>query len=155
MLCFLLFAALLLPAWGSKRRRRMRRHAAALSRPGSAEGLQGPLAFSGNWESSETQQRAPSLPSFGSLAAELQQELNNAQSHLLRFAQVFELVGNAAGDSPAEDPMKIRPVSSVGSKALGNFLNWKKKSNSFSQEVQREVEAAREAHTENDDFNDW
>ncbi|CDJ67329.1 hypothetical protein, conserved [Eimeria necatrix] len=112
----------------------MQRHAAALSRPGSAgEGPQSPSAISGNWGPPETQQKAPSLPPFGSLAAELQQELDAAQQHLLRFAQVFELVGSAAGDSPAADPLKIRPVSS---------------------EVRREVEAAREAHTENDDFND-
>lgn len=127
MLCFLLLAALLLPAWGGKRRRRMQRHAAALSRPGSAgEGPQSPSAISGNWGPPETQQKAPSLPPFGSLAAELQQELDAAQQHLLRFAQVFELVGGAAGDSPAADPLKIRPVSSVGSEALGNFLNLEK-----------------------------
>ncbi|KAL8439493.1 hypothetical protein Efla_001424 [Eimeria flavescens] len=80
---------------------------------------------------------------FKLMAAELQDELDAARQHLHRFERLFRGVdaasesqtdGASSSASPATDPMKVRPVSP---------------------QVEREVEAAREAHVENDDFDDW
>lgn len=58
---------------------------------------------------------------------QLQNELNAAQLHLRRFAQMFREVAasvHGVGNLPEPDPMKVRPVSPVGlTPALpGNLL---------------------------------
>ncbi|CDI83598.1 hypothetical protein, conserved [Eimeria acervulina] len=86
---------------------------------------------------------------------EMQEELGSAQTHLTRFAKIFEEAGGhqeqVARDSPAVESLKVRPVSPVShlvSRSSGC-------SKCVYQQVEKDIEAAREAHTENDDFDDW
>lgn len=89
----------------------------------------------------------------------LQKELDAAQEHLWRFVQLFDEVksdksqADSALPLPKVDPLRVRPVSPVGITAVDDVTRSELKR--IRQQVAREVEEARQAHTENDDFADW
>lgn len=108
--------------------------------------------MSPGWTSAEMQR--DSL--FASMISEMHEELGAAQTHLRRFAKMFEKAGGyqvqSAGDSPAAEPLKVRPVSPVSSNMARHPPSGCR---CVPQQVEKDIEAAREAHTENDDFDDW
>lgn len=117
----LLFVFLALPSCASRRRRYKKGNSKRL-----ADSAFRARHFGGQYFDLADQQpsdvyRGISTPQhFERLVIELQEELDAAQEHLRRFAQMFHEIRDSqpqnASNSPAVDPMKVRPVSQVCSK---------------------------------------